>query len=69
MTIAQYDQLREAISDKIERDGYVPPTRTLADEFHCSPVTVWRIVRSLGWQARGHHWTEERQNENERVIG
>jgi hypothetical protein len=30
--------------------------RDLADELECSPVTAWRIVKSLGWSANGHRW-------------
>ena len=59
LTLSEYDKLRQAIADWINRNGYVPPTRDLADSFHCSPVTAWRIVRSLGWTARGHRWTRK----------
>jgi len=62
LTLAQYDQLRKAISEQIERAGFVPPMRNLADELHCSPVTAWRIVRSLGWSAKGHRWVEAKSH-------
>lgn len=62
LTITQYDQLRKAISERIKQDGYVRPTRNLADELHCSPVTAWRIVRSLGWSAKGHRWVEAKSH-------
>lgn len=56
ITLAAYDQLRKAITAKIAADGFVPPARELADIFHCSPVTAWRIVKSLGYEAKGHRW-------------
>ena len=59
ITLAAYDQLRKAIAAKIKLDGYVPPARELADIFRCSPVTAWRIVKSLGYEAKGHHWKKK----------
>ncbi len=69
ITLAAYDQLRKAIAAKIKADGYVPTARELADIFQCSPVTAWRIVKSLGYEAKGHHWAEVRQDEKERIAG
>jgi len=61
LTLAAYDKLCQDISTWIENTGYVPPVRVLADLFKCSPVTAWRIVRSQGWIAKGHHWEEVQQ--------
>jgi DNA-binding GntR family transcriptional regulator len=61
ITLAAYDQLCKAIAAKIKKDGYVPPARELADTFHCSPVTAWRIVRSQGWEAKGHRWVRKKK--------
>jgi hypothetical protein len=69
LTLAAYDQLCKDINDWIQKAGYVPPVRTLADQFECSPVTAWRIVKSQGWVAKGHHWEEVQQSEKERVAG
>jgi DNA-binding GntR family transcriptional regulator len=60
ITLAAYDQLRKAIAAKIKLDGYVPPARELADTFRCSPVTAWRIVKSLGYEAKGHRWVKKK---------
>jgi len=68
MTQAQYDDLSRRIAVLIENDGSVPPVRELADIFHCSPVTAWRIVRSLGWKAKGHRWIEMAQK-SDRIAG
>jgi hypothetical protein len=43
--------------------------RNIDDHDECSPVTAWRIVKSQGWVAKGHHWEEVRHNENKRVAG
>ncbi len=61
ITLAAYDQLRKAIAAKIKADGYVPPARELANIFQCSPVTAWRIVKSLGYEARGHRWIKTKK--------
>jgi DNA-binding GntR family transcriptional regulator len=69
LTLAAYDKLCQDISTLIEKTGYVPPVRVLADQFECSPVTAWRIVRSQGWIAKGHHWEEVQQGKKKKVAG
>jgi hypothetical protein len=69
LTRAEYECLCQEIAAWIKMNGYVPPVRVLANQFECSPVTAWRIVRSQGWIAKGHHWEETRQGEKKRVAG
>ncbi len=53
----EYNRLAQQISDLIQRKGYVPPVREIAEELSCSASTAWKITRTLGWAARGrHHW-------------
>jgi len=61
LTLAEYDRLCKQIAAWIKKNGYVPPVRDLGEMFECSPVTAWRIVRSQGWIAKGHHWEEVQQ--------
>ncbi|MGB8211972.1 MAG: hypothetical protein WCE68_00305 [Anaerolineales bacterium] len=68
MTQAKYDDLHRRIAALIEKEGSVPPTRELADIFQCSAMTAWRIVRSLGWEAKGHRWIEMAQK-SDRIAG
>jgi hypothetical protein len=57
-TQAEIEALRERIREFIERNGYVPSAREAGDTFKCAPTTAWRIIRSLGWEARGHRWVK-----------
>ncbi|HXF85493.1 MAG TPA: hypothetical protein VNK49_08890 [Anaerolineales bacterium] len=54
----EIEVLREKIREFIERNGYVPSVREAAEMFNCAPTTAWRIIRSLGWKARGHRWVK-----------
>lgn len=56
---SEYEALRRTIAAHIAHTGYVPPVRDLAEACLCSPVTAWRIVRSLGWRAKGHRWVKK----------
>ncbi len=62
LTVAELDALRRTIHEYICEVGYVPPMRELAAQFSCPTVTAWRIVRSLGWEARGHRWIRKERN-------
>ncbi len=57
-TRAEVEMLREKIREFIERNGYVPSAREAREAFKCAPTTAWRIIRSLGWEARGHRWVK-----------
>jgi hypothetical protein len=61
LTLAEYDRLNKQIAAWIKKNGYVPPVRDLGEIFECSPVTAWRIVKSLGWEAKGHRWVLKKQ--------
>ncbi len=63
LTIAAYDQLCKNIQDRIQELGYVPPVRDLAEQFHCSSVTAWRIVKAQGWEAKGHRLVQGKKTE------
>ncbi len=60
-----YNRLAGQISALIERKGYVPPVRIIAEELSCSASTAWKITRALGWVARGrHHWDPVQQEKS-----
>jgi hypothetical protein len=61
LTLAEYDRLCQEIAAWIKKNGYVPPVRDLGEMFECSPVTAWRIVRSQGWEAKGHRWVSKKK--------
>jgi hypothetical protein len=63
LTLAEYDHLCKQIAAWIKKNGYVPPVRDLGEIFECSPVTAWRIVRSQGWEAKGHRWVSKKKTE------
>ena len=61
ITVAEYDRLSGEIAAWIKKNGYVPPVRTLSKKFECAPITAWRVVRSQGWEAKGHRWVAKRK--------
>jgi hypothetical protein len=61
LTVVEYDRLSKKIKAWIEKNGYVPPVRIMAEMFECSPVTAWNIVRSQGWEAQGHRWVAKKK--------